>query len=387
MTEDITRQVLPLLELLSSAEFTEDGWPRFLQALMQTVESDVGIAVICNEQSSPIEFISEGILSVDMLGDYESHFAAIDPWANAFLSGGRPFGKNVASHELLDPKVFEMTEYYNDFWRPNEDLFYTCGALIKYAGGYANIGMPRSRSRGEYETSTIALLDILSPHISNALNLHERLKHANAARSNAEAALGKLEDAMLIVDDAGLILYANAAGEAELRSGLRVSSLRGRLIGGRLVDKNAFGMAHASATRLSALTEAIAPPSIASQESLPSSRASISFHALPSRHARHSLECQQGAALVMVCHSSENASNLAPMLRALYCLTPTESRIAQGLLVGKSLDELAAELSMKRETIRVHLKHIFAKTGVKRQGQLVSLLQGVRPRVNLDSAN
>jgi DNA-binding CsgD family transcriptional regulator len=380
MVGDIATQVLPLLELLYGADFTADGWVHFLRMLMGVVESDVSIAVLWDRQGRPLEFLSEGIFSRDMMGVYEAHFAAIDPWADAFLSAGRPFGKNVCSHEVLDPKVFEQTEYYNDFWRPNSDLFHTCGALIAIEGGYANVGMPRCRSRGEYDARTIALLDMLSPHIGNALNLHQRLKHANTARANAEAALGQLEDAMLIVDGSGLILYANAAAESELANGQRLSSLRGRLGAGSQVDKGEFEKALSTAATLSDLAATSAPASIASRELLPSLRASISFHALPSRRGS-SLDAPRAAVLVMVCQSTDKEARMASLLRALYGLTPAEARIAQELVRGRNLEEIAAALAMTKGTIRVHLKHIFLKTGMNRQGQLISLLQRVQPRL------
>ncbi|MEO6076149.1 MAG: hypothetical protein ABIP56_05030, partial [Dokdonella sp.] len=175
MKGDIEGTALQLLAPLYSADLIQDGWTVFLQALSTVIASDVAIAVCLDVDGRSLEFMCEGLFSKDMIASYEAHFAAIDPWAEAFLSGSRPFGKIVSSNELLSASEFEKTEYYNDFWRPNDDLFYTCGALMKVGDGLANVGMPRCRDRGDYDQSDIALLDILAPHIGLALEMHRRL--------------------------------------------------------------------------------------------------------------------------------------------------------------------------------------------------------------------
>ena len=47
---------------------------------------------------------------------------------------------------------------------------------------------------------------------------------------------------------------------------------------------------------------------------------------------------------------------------------------------GRSLDEAAKDRGVTRNTARTQLKQVFAKTGTKRQGELVRLvLSGVAP--------
>jgi len=58
----------------------------------------------------------------------------------------------------------------------------------------------------------------------------------------------------------------------------------------------------------------------------------------------------------------------------VYGLTVSESRLAQLLMSGSSLQECCEHLRIRPSTARMHLANLFAKTGVHRQGQLVSLL-------------
>jgi DNA-binding CsgD family transcriptional regulator len=61
-------------------------------------------------------------------------------------------------------------------------------------------------------------------------------------------------------------------------------------------------------------------------------------------------------------------------MRALFCLTPTESKVAISLMQGASLETTAEQLGMRIQTARVHLKRIFGKTESGRQGELIRLL-------------
>ena len=55
-------------------------------------------------------------------------------------------------------------------------------------------------------------------------------------------------------------------------------------------------------------------------------------------------------------------------------LTGMESRVAVLLADGMSVREIAVELDRKESTIRLHVKHIFAKHGLSRQAELVRLV-------------
>lgn len=65
----------------------------------------------------------------------------------------------------------------------------------------------------------------------------------------------------------------------------------------------------------------------------------------------------------------------APLLwREAFDLTPAEAGLAALLMTGHSLESAAAARDCRPATLRVHLRHVFAKTGVSRQSDLVALL-------------
>ena len=58
---------------------------------------------------------------------------------------------------------------------------------------------------------------------------------------------------------------------------------------------------------------------------------------------------------------------------AAFGLTPAETRVLTCLLVGRTLAETATTLGIAVATAKTHLEHIFSKTGVTRQADLMPL--------------
>jgi DNA-binding CsgD family transcriptional regulator len=91
----------------------------------------------------------------------------------------------------------------------------------------------------------------------------------------------------------------------------------------------------------------------------------------------------EAAVLVMILDSAVPVETAEAELRQLYGLTSTEAQLANLLMEGMALKDCCDELGIRRTTARMHLRNIFAKTGVRRQGELVSLLLksiGLGPR-------
>jgi DNA-binding CsgD family transcriptional regulator len=69
-------------------------------------------------------------------------------------------------------------------------------------------------------------------------------------------------------------------------------------------------------------------------------------------------------------------------VRELYGLTPAEAAITAALALGRSVEDAAKAKRVSLATLRSHLRSIFAKTGTRRQAELVSIaLRGsaIRP--------
>jgi DNA-binding CsgD family transcriptional regulator len=111
--------------------------------------------------------------------------------------------------------------------------------------------------------------------------------------------------------------------------------------------------------------------------SRPSSRLPVSALITPlARTLAVSLAAQgrQGAAAVFLSDPERQAVVSTQHLRALYKLSPTEARVAWLITRSGSIGRAAKALGIAPETVRTHLKHIYAKTGVNCQSALAYLL-------------
>ncbi len=97
---------------------------------------------------------------------------------------------------------------------------------------------------------------------------------------------------------------------------------------------------------------------------------------VPIRGAARDIFVRCAAVLVMTPVGSSQAP-ATELVQSLYDLTPAEARIARGLVAGKTLEEIAAEQSVSRNTVRTHLRGVMEKTGCKRQAEVVALLGGL----------
>ncbi|WEX07894.1 helix-turn-helix transcriptional regulator [Chelativorans sp. AA-79] len=71
----------------------------------------------------------------------------------------------------------------------------------------------------------------------------------------------------------------------------------------------------------------------------------------------------------------------AEVIARAYCLTQAETRVLASLLSGRTLAETAGALGIAATTARTHLDNIFAKTGVRRQAELMRLARQLEPPV------
>jgi DNA-binding CsgD family transcriptional regulator len=78
--------------------------------------------------------------------------------------------------------------------------------------------------------------------------------------------------------------------------------------------------------------------------------------------------------LIMISDPSEGREDVGEALKHLYGLTEGEVHVCLSLAAGKDTSSIADELSVSKDAVRFHLKNIFTKTRVKRQGELIRLL-------------
>lgn len=128
---------------------------------------------------------------------------------------------------------------------------------------------------------------------------------------------------------------------------------------------------------LARATARIAPEAAALRYHPAPGRAPMLLVARPVPWAMRLLHATPGAAVVSLIDPVERPAPATQLWREAFDLTPSEVALAALLMAGHSLESAAAARDCRKTTLRVHLRHIFAKTGVSRQSDLVSLLSRI----------
>jgi DNA-binding CsgD family transcriptional regulator len=228
--------------------------------------------------------------------------------------------------------------------------------------------MERRLVDGPVEDKAVVELNALRPHLARAALMSARLRLARAQGMTESLTTMGLPSAVLLAD--GRVVAASPLFEK---------------IGGQIVSRafGRIGLVDAGANTL--LSEAIANLSTSECQfgarsiAVPSDgdNAAMVVHLIPVRRSAHDVF---GPAMGILVATPLGSSQTLPddLLNGLFDLSPAEIRAANGLLEGKTIDDLAASLGLSRETIRTQVKAVFAKTGTARQSDLVSLLANVK---------
>ncbi len=103
------------------------------------------------------------------------------------------------------------------------------------------------------------------------------------------------------------------------------------------------------------------------QKNSSTDRYQICGSALPNTAENNTLEI----VVLTVIDPAQTTPVPTQILRSLYALTRSESKLAEALINGCTLEQYAHESGTKMTTIRTHLRSIFQKTGTTRQTDLV----------------
>jgi len=355
--------------MLYEAATEPEAWPVFLDALARRLDGTApGIGLIDRVTQRPVLDQSSG-LDPAMQSRYQEYYYALDV-RRAELQK-RSAGTVVAGHELVPDDGMLETEFCNDFLRPL-GIFHVALALPfkdERLIGLLRVARPRAARR--FEEDELAVLRAMQGNVRRALELHLELVQARDGLAIGDAALARLATAAIAIDGWGRATPANAAAEQLLaaRDGIGIE-------GGRLCARDPLEDArlqHLLAEALCA-THSVGAAGGCTSVSRSPGRRRLGLRVVPLPAAGGRLGVPGAAALVFV-KDSERRPYLEPeALRGLFGLTPAEARIASRLGTGIALSQIAAEQSVSRETARTHRKHLFRKTGVRSQSELVVLL-------------
>lgn len=216
-------------------------------------------------------------------------------------------------------------------------------------------------------------LRLIAPHVRRAITISDLFSVKTVEAATFGSVLDSFAFGILLVDRDLAIVHANARGKAMLDAREPVRSEKGRLALAERATQAALERAvRAAAGDASGLGgRGIGIP--ASGKDRPAV-----VHVLPLRQGelRRGVGARAAAAL-FVAPAAVPSRLPADALAAIYDLTPAETNILELLVAGRTQSEAAAQLGIATSTVKSHILHLFAKTGCRRQSDLLKLAVGL----------
>ena len=277
----------------------------------------------------------------------------------------------------LAPQVNVFTTPFYKQWAEPQQIHQVMEAVaLSEPTRLGLLCITRQNSMGYFTDAHIALLRHLAPHIRRAITISDLLDLRTVERQAFAAVIDSLPTGICIVGAEGELLHVNTAAKDMLREKTPIRSDDGRLRGLRK---------HETAELMVAITTAqeneadIGAHGMGVALRHPDGRPAVA-HVLPLARGniRTRLVPQALAAVFVSADGPISFGSLETVARS-FGFTMSEARLTRLLLIGKTVAEAAAELGVTVGTAKTHLKHVFYKTGVSRQVDLISLLNRLIP--------
>lgn len=276
----------------------------------------------------------------------------------------------VASDDIYTPQEWEREPFREFCKRWGWDRA-AATAIQVPSGDFVVIHVQRREGEPGFGTRDVAVLDSLRPHLARAsfLAARWRLQRLKAA---AEA-LALIGLPAVVLDRNGRVLAANSLIEATKD---HVSWLpRDRIA---LVDPQADQMLRQALAGLFDPTW----PTVNSFASRSKAGAAV-IHVVPTTGRSREIFDGGLAVVVLTPVTAPDAPDLT-LIRALFDLSASEARVARSLTRGRTIEQIAEDAGVTRETVRSQVKAVLAKTGTSRQADVTALLAGL-PRLPVKS--
>lgn len=280
-----------------------------------------------------------------------------------------PVESPAASDSFVSLDEVRRTDLYGEIlepWGIAHGAFFVIDDTPKF---HILMNIFRSTTRGPFTSTELEASQELLPHLRRAMQLRFLLERSREQEKLALETLDKLTAGVLIVDSDTHVLFANMAAQ-EIAAARDVLVLNDGTVKPRQreqsdVFRRLVGSAIAGGPGGSLLLSAHSHRLPVSALVTPLVGTLAVSLAAPGR---------RGAAAVFLSDPERHAFTSTEHLQTLYKLSPTEARVAWLIARSASIGGAAKALGLAPETVRTHLKHIYAKTGVNRQSALAHLL-------------
>lgn len=347
-----------LINQIYAAIAGEGSWSDFLDEARRIAPNGQSFLFYHNTSSNTGAFSLSSGLDPESSAAYSTHYSRLNPFMpHAAI---RPLGLTVQSDQMLPRDVLKRSEYYSDFLRP-QGIETGFGVTISRSGNCNFLFSVMCADLDEAEAEAVRnCLQSLVPHLKRAF---ERAPPDVGPVGQSKIARSE-RCGILRVGAGGVVHAANDAALEIVESVPTVSFDRtGRLIFKAPAAAEAVAAALAGWGSGVAFVKVVHLPGDAGALPL---RCTIVRSAVDERAFFRGPEC-----IVLVEDPAWRLGDAVEEFGEIHGLTRAERRVVLGLANGYSREEIARAAGTSTQTVRSQVKHVFARSGLNRQVDVV----------------
>ncbi|MEM5583838.1 helix-turn-helix transcriptional regulator [Roseibium sp. AS2] len=368
-----------LSNLAVSAAMDPGRWQKFLDELSQVLGTRICTQLIGYDHltgAAPLAFSSG--YDPHILELYENFYADKNPFAASFPNF--PTGEVMSSHQLCPPDILKKTPFYADLLAPSEDITGGGGSMLASDTSRMFLigGNMRAKDRDRYETDWLTLCRKLAPVIRQSLEINRTISGLSFEKWASEQHLLGTGTAILVVDSSLTVHYACAEAHKMLARGTPIGSgfqrrlqFRSSQVHSefaafvRLQSKDAFNIFRNwrfeddSGQRWAGRTMAL---NLTDLDEMP-------FGTFVTR---------PDSGVLLALKPELSRMSFQDLVRQVLALSQAEAVTAMKLADGLTPAEIALDRQISIHTARNQIKSALAKTGCRRQSDLVLKVEQLR---------
>lgn len=356
----IDRELL-VQRIYEAAAFPEE-WPDVLEQL-GTLSETPGMVLLTRRSDSWSGFKVSNPLEHDFLEYLKTDIVTRSQTTSRLL--GKDWAGFLSDDDLFTQAEWEQEPFRSEWGRLWGWNHAAATAMHVPTGDFLVFHAERREGEPSFTSRNIAILDSFRPHLARAgfLAARWRLQRLRAATE----ALALIGVPAVILDRTGRSLAANDLVQSQTTH-LRWLPRDG--VG--LVDASANALLRRSMAKLFE-TE---PNEVLSFVSRVGVEDAAVIHLIPIWGKARDVFDGGLALLTLTPVKAAEAPSLS-LVRALFDLSGTEGHVARELTRGRTIEQIAEQSGVSRETVRTQMRAVFAKTGTNRQAEVAALLAGL----------
>ena len=304
--------------------------------------------------------------------DWFREYHRTDP--RAALVAARAPGEWIACDEHFDEDYVASSPFYQNFLIPYGGRYVYAVKLSDDESNMVAIAFHRGNGSRQLDRDERSDVQRLSRHVLDGWRMQQEIGRASQGQALGLIVLERMRQPLLVLDGHRRITFANEAGREVLR--------RNDLIG----ERDGFAVcrdAESDTDLMLALRELSLLPgpggeAVLERRSLRIRRASgenVAATVLALRPQRVLGAFGASTLALLAIYEPQIGGEVDPfLLSTTFDFTPAEARVAAQVASGRLLKEIARSLGVQASTVRTHLNNILAKTGTRRQSELVRVL-------------